>query len=347
MYNLDMAFVLRTLKRPLWLGLAALVVLAAVLRLRGYTQSPSLNADEYDWAWSGLTLIQNHVPTGWTLFWDAYGHWKLLDWQGNKYALVTPYLDHPPVFSVLVGGVAWLAGERALTDVNLSVIRLVPITLSLVVLVLAFLLGRATLGTVPTLIAVAMLAVSQSAIALARVTESEALLTVCLFAALLALHHLDRHPNERWAVILLLASCLIAPLVKLPGVAVGLAAFGITAWWHRPKLAFGVFTATYAGVSLFIVYGLLLDAQLFSHILNAQSRRHSGYAAGYELLRGGLNDWLWGLGIIGLGTLVARDGSRIRLIAWPVLAYVVVITLMASTDPVSYTHLTLPTICSV
>jgi hypothetical protein len=85
-------------------------------------------------------------------------------------------------------------------------------------------------------------------------------------------------------------------------------------------------------VTLFIAYGLALDAQAFNRVWSAQANRHSGYSAGYELLRGGLGDWLWGLGIIGLGSLITKGGSGIRLIVMPVLAYVVVITVIASAD---------------
>jgi hypothetical protein len=50
------------------------------------------------------------------------------------------------------------------------------------------------------------------------------------------------------------------------------------------------------------------------------------------MLRGGLTDWYWGLGIVGVGVLATRSGSAARLIAWPAVAYVVVITLTANAD---------------
>jgi hypothetical protein len=199
-------------------------------------------------------------------------------------------------------------------------------------LVLTFQLGRATIGYLPSIIAVALLAISPATVSLARVAESEALLTVCLLIALLALNHLEHHPNSRRTLVLLLMTCVAAPLVKLPGIAVGLAVVGVAGWLQGPRLGFGAAGAAALGVVLFVLYGFLLDAQLFSRVWAAHADRHSGFAAGYELLRGGLSDWLWGLGIIGLGVLATRVGSGVRLIAWPALAYVLVITLMASTD---------------
>jgi Dolichyl-phosphate-mannose-protein mannosyltransferase len=310
----------------------AVVLVAAFLRGRGYAQSPPLNADEYDWAWTGLSLLQRHVPTGWTGLWDAYGHWQLFDWQGNEYALVTPYLDHPPLFSLVVGGVAWIAGERTLTDVSLSVIRLVPIGLSLLVLVLAYRLAQATVGTWAARIAILLLAFSPATITLARLTESEALLTVWLIAALLALTRLQKQPADRYAVVLVLISCIAAPLTKVPGIAIGFTAAVALFSWQRPRLAMTAAMAAFAGILLFAAYGALLDFALFRNIWSAQADRHAGFSSGYELLRGGLGDWYWGLGIVGLGVLATRGGDAARLVAWPVLAYVIVITLTANAD---------------
>jgi 4-amino-4-deoxy-L-arabinose transferase-like glycosyltransferase len=310
----------------------AVVVVAAFLRGRGYTESPPLNADEYDWAWAGLSLLQQHVPTGWTGLWDAYGHWQVFKWEGNEYAIVTPYLDHPPLFSLLVGGAAWVAGERVMTDVSLAVIRLVPIALSLVVLVLVYRLARVTVGTWPARIATLLLVFSPAAITLSRLTESEALLTVWFISALLAVNRLRERPTNRYAIVVLLISCAAAPLTKVPGIAVGFAAAVVLVSWKRPRLAVVAATAALTGILLFAVYGALLDLGTFSQVLSAHSDRHSGFSAGYEMLRGGLTDWYWGLGIVGVGVLATRRGSAARLIAWPAVAYVVVITLTANAD---------------
>jgi len=309
----------------------AVVLVAAYLRSRGYADHPPLNADEYDWAWTGLTLLQQHVPTGWTGLWDAYGQWQVFEWEGNQYAMVTPYVDHPPLFSLLVGGVAWIAGERVQTDVSLNVIRLVPVALSLLVLILAYRLAQATVGTWTARIAISLLVFSPAAITLSHLTESEALLTVWFITALLAVNHLQKYPTDRYAVAFLLISCASAPLTKVPGVAVGFAAAVVLLSSKQPWLAAMAATAAFTGLSLFVVYGALLDLHIFIQVMAAHSDRHSGFSAGYELLRGGLDDWFWGLGIVGLGILAAR-GRGAQLVAWPVLAYAVVITLTASTD---------------
>jgi 4-amino-4-deoxy-L-arabinose transferase-like glycosyltransferase len=320
-------------RRPIAaLTAVAVVLVAAFLRGRGYAANPPLNADEYDWAWTGLSLLQQHVPTGWTGLWDAYGHWQVFEWEGNQYAMVTPYLDHPPLFSLLVGGAAWVAGERVMTDVSLSVIRLVPIGLSLLVLILAYQLAQATVGTWPARVAILLLAFSPAAITLSRLTESEALLAVWFITALLAVNWLREHPTNRYAIGVLLVSCAAAPLTKVPGVAVGFAAAVVLFSWKRPRLAGMAATGALMGIFLFAVYGALLDLGIFTQVLSAHSDRHSGFSAGYEMLRGGLADWYWGLGVVGLGVLTTRGGSAARLIAWPVLAYVIVITLMANAD---------------
>jgi uncharacterized membrane protein len=308
--------------------LVAIAVIAAALRLRSYANSGLPNADEYDWAWSGLTLIQNHVPTGWTDLVSAYPVQTDMWWQGNDYNLVTPYLDHPPVFSLLVGGVSWLAGARVLTDVSLTVIRLIPITLSLVALILIFRLVRDLLGQGVALLTILMIAISPTAISLARTTESEALVVIWLLGALLALEGLAAGPSRR-TTWLLLACCGLAPLTKVPGVFVGLAAGGVLLYRRDLELAILVGLATLAGIAGYILYGGLFDANLSIQVWAAYGERHTSWLGGYELIRGGWGDWLWLLGFVGLVALVVRNRRGALALASPVVAYLIIISATA------------------
>jgi hypothetical protein len=317
--------------RWIWATLAGLVAIAAGLRLNGHATSPALNADEYDWAWSGLTLWSRGVPIGWTDLWSSYPSNHLISWQGHTYPLVTPYLDHPPLFSLIVGGVSSLTGARGLTDVSLGTIRLVPIALSLVAIVLIFVLMRSTLGQLPAAITVGLLALSSTVISLDRLTESESLLAVLMLIALLALKSFDEDGNRR-ALVVMVVACTLAPLVKVPGISVGLACTVILVSRGRLREAGVPLALAGAGLVGFALYGALLDWPLFVHVWQAQAARHHGLNAGYELLRGGLGDYWWGLGIVGLGALLLRTDRRGDWLVLPAIAYVVVITLAAAPD---------------
>lgn len=314
------------------IAVACIALVATLLRLRGYTQNQTPNADEYDWAWSGLTLIEHHIPTGWTDLVAAYPIQTDMTWQGSVYNLVTPYLDHPPLFSLLVGGISWLAGARELTDVSLAVIRLVPIALSVAAIVLIFVLVRSLLGPAAALVSAGLIAISPTAITLSRVTESEALLVIWLLLALIALQRLDEDRSRRPALVMLLVCCALAPLTKVPGVVVGGIAFVVLMVRRDLQRAILVGLATMAGFVAYVLYGGFLDAALFSEVWRVQAQRHTDWLAGYELVRAGFADWWWILGVAGLALLALRNRRAAILITWPVLGYLLVISATASSQ---------------
>lgn len=303
--------------------------IAACLRFQDYTKTPPLNADEYDWAWSGLTLIKNHIPTGWSEF-SAYPQFTVMPWQGAMYSLVTPYLDHPPLFSLIVGGLTWLTGARTFTDVDLAVIRLIPISLSLVVLLLAFQFVRSLGGELVGFLTIGALAVSPAAITMARLTESESLLTVWLLLVLLALQELEVNRSSRVSVGVLLACCILAPLTKVPGVVVGGIAVGILLYQRDFKRAILAVWATAVGFATFIIYGGLYNAEVFSNLWNAHLQTHTSWLAGLDLLRGGGGDHLWMLGLIAVAATFFMNRRAAIFLGWPTLAYILLMTSAAN-----------------
>jgi len=124
-----------------------------VLRLDEYRIVPftAPNPDEWNWAWAGLTPLLGLPSTGWSLFWKAYpAAVRAAPPAPFNQPLVHPYIDAPPLFTWLVGMVAWLDGDRSLNDVlHDPGPRLLGIGLSIVVLVLAYLLGRLVIGVLP------------------------------------------------------------------------------------------------------------------------------------------------------------------------------------------------------
>ncbi|MEK7282486.1 MAG: PA14 domain-containing protein, partial [Acidobacteriota bacterium] len=135
------------------LALGAIMILAALLRFHDYALVPFHHetADEYQHAWEGWSLLHQGVPTAWSTFPDRYPISQATDfrWFGDRYVVVKPYFDHPPLFSILVG-LAISLGQRATYLIpwdflsgTLPVMRLVPIVLSLLGIVLLFHLARA------------------------------------------------------------------------------------------------------------------------------------------------------------------------------------------------------------
>ena len=90
-------------------------MLGLLLRLNGFADLPSAraNADEWAWAWAGLTLLTSGVPTGWSYL-GGYHAYHVIHLHGAGYPLVTPWLDHPPLFPLVVGASELLFGQHSL-----------------------------------------------------------------------------------------------------------------------------------------------------------------------------------------------------------------------------------------
>ncbi|MEA2645000.1 MAG: hypothetical protein QOE92_83 [Chloroflexota bacterium] len=313
------------------LALGLVLVVAALLRFHDYTLAPTLfdNQDPLQFGWAGLTLITKHSPYAWEIF-KVYKYDYILSANGSQYAITHPWLSHPPLFSILVGGWAYLSGARELTDVTPAMMRPVAIILSLVSMALGYVLARRVIGTGAALLALVLLAVSPGAVLLGREVETEALMAPLFLAALLMIHRLHTGEGGRIAMAVLLACCVLLPLTKVTGVVVA-GALGVTLLaGGRWRLAIATVLAGAAGFGLFAAYGALFDFQLWLAVLAEWRDVHRhGVMAGLEFIvdsagvgRAFRDGW-WQLGWIALGAMMLRGrrGPGALLLAWPVVAY--------------------------
>jgi 4-amino-4-deoxy-L-arabinose transferase-like glycosyltransferase len=323
--------------------LIVIVALGLFLRLHDYTQAPRLadNDDELAWTWAGMSLWQDHSPTSWSYL-RAYPHVFPIPEPDNGKPLpgVHPWLDHPPLFALLIGGYALLAGETKFSDVSVAVIRLPVIALSLVTLLIGYLLGRRVLGEWPALIAAALFAVTPAAVLSSREVESEALLAPMLMASLLILHRLLREEAAPWEPWVLLLMCALAPLIKVPGACLAVIVAVVLAVHGRWRLAGLSVALSCLGLLAYAVYGIVIDWQRFAAVIALQASRHSTLLSGYQFItapaftdRIRLRDGWWLLGWMALAAVASMQRHRRAdlLIAWPVVAFTGAVMLLA--DP--------------
>ncbi len=191
---------------------------ALVVRLLTYQSLPhNINNDEFEWGWAGQSLLLHGHPSSWSylsgyppgggVMANPVTH-ALLPWQPR-------WVDHPPLFAALVGVFALAAGETAPSEVSLAVIRLVPVLCSVAAWASSTCWCAVTWAGRLPLIAAALLAFTPVAVTASALVEAEWLLAVFLLAALLLAVRRDRV-----GLSLLLALCLVAPLVKETGVVV-------------------------------------------------------------------------------------------------------------------------------
>lgn len=300
-----------------WPAAALVAILVAGLWLRlsgGYTTNPDklANFDGVGWAWNGQALWLQHTTAGWSYL-PSYHNVVAVQVERSGVYLpgVSPYFDHPPLFSLLVGGVAVMAGENTPYTLTEGVIRLVPIGLSLLTIVLSYALVRRLTGRQWIALACAAgLAFAPPMILTARLVESEALLAPLLLATLLLVLRLRDHPG-RWSLVALAILCAAAPLVKEPGIVLGVIAAAALLVSGRRRLAVLPLACMALGVGLYALLGAAVDWHVFTSTILAQSGRRTS---------------LWGAAVNYFGSREAGLGGFVPLrdpvwfIGWPVLA---------------------------
>jgi Dolichyl-phosphate-mannose-protein mannosyltransferase/PA14 domain len=257
------------------LALGCILILAALLRFHDYALVPFHHetADEYQHAWDGWHLLSEGVPAAWSTFPDRYPASAVADfrWFGDPYVLVKPYFDHPPLFSVLVGIVDALAGAPSFLSCRLPVMRLVPITLSLLGLLLLVRLCRAYgAGERAALLAALVYAVTPVVVLAQRLVKSESLLALLFMGAILAVRSVEQRGRTRDA-ILAGVLCGLSLWTKATGIAVlgtVLALLLARRRWRAAAIASGI---TVAFVGLYLLYAWHYDFGIFLKVIEAQS----------------------------------------------------------------------------
>jgi 4-amino-4-deoxy-L-arabinose transferase-like glycosyltransferase len=342
-------------------AVAALTALALVLRLHDFGRVPLFmdNADEINFAWGGLNLILHGDAYTWSYL-HAYGPPVHVAGYGTTFPLVHHWLDHPPLFALIIGGWVWVAGVRDMFAVTPEAVRFLPVLFSTATVPLIQLLGRRFLDWRAALVGAALLAVAPGAVLLGRVAEAESLLAPILLVALLLTHQLLREPGSRWALAGLLACGVVSPLLKVPGIAVAGICAVILLCSGRWRLAGVVGASAVAGVLLYVSWGALIDWNLFKAVWAEQAGKRTGVMSGFEFITtwSGINrqlrDGWWLLGWLGLAVLAARGGETAGgpgssqspgggeyppttsrrewelFLAWPAIAYSAVMLVLAN-----------------
>jgi hypothetical protein len=319
---------------------ATAALLGLVLRLDQYRSVPftAPNPDEWNWASAGLSQLLGMPSTGWSLFWQAYpAAVRAPPPPPFNQPLVHPYIDAPPLFSWLVGAVAWLDGDRSLTDVvHDPGPRLLGIGLSIVALILAYLLGRLVVGVMPAMIGLWLMATSPIPVVLNRLVAAEQLLAVLLLAALIAVFHLRRAPGDRRWLALLLACCLLAPAVKTPGLVVGASAALLFAAHRQFRLAALAGGVAVLGELAVLAYTASLDWQSYTAEVRIRAGQLSGLT-GYRFITNSTGfdgqqafDGWWLLGWLGLAETIGRRRGDWDLLAVPAVVYLLLMLGLAA-----------------
>lgn len=252
-----------------------IVVLAFFLRVNRYWEFPigGETQDESAWAFLGSSLIQTGRPVSWSYF-AAYDPDFIFLKRDNGAPLVSPVLDHPPLFSLLPGLAHTLKGSwenfPSLKVTRLPMVVLGTINVALLMMVAQNFFTRKRW----VLMAGLILAVAPSFVLTSRLVVAENLVATWTLLALWLL------PKTKWKwqfLLLSLIGCL-AVLSKVSGLVVpatiflyGLSIKESKVW--RAGLVGGIF-----GVLAFVLFGAFYNFSLFLDILSSQAGRDLGWS---------------------------------------------------------------------
>lgn len=263
-----------------------------ILRAHNYEKTPgALHLDEMLYAWSGIYLIETGVPVSWsTLDYpkSAEVYKGKINYKGGQpetsVTLYQPWLDEPPLFSLIVGFFAHINGAVRTDFIPSSYIRIPAVLFAAVVSIFIFLIARLVsnfwggilamlvYGTVPIMVIASRVALPENLIALIFI----------IIAYLL----LKFYQKPRFIYILPMPFLIgIAGLSKPTGFLLlflpmylifkKLAEINMLKNALRYMAYLILFTLPFVG--LFIWYGIHYDADIFWRITSIQAFRPVGF----------------------------------------------------------------------
>ena len=346
---------------PLLVLLLAMI-LGTTLRAHGRLAAPKVGDtyDEYQEAWQGWSLVHLHAPIAWGFppWQDAYrSHGKLgaMNFFGRQLMIVQPYLEHPPLFSLLVGISGTIAGAKTPFAVRLSAIRRVPLFLSLFFYPLLYAIARRLHGRHAAALACLVFALAPPFVLVMRFAKGDLLVAllalVSIWAGLRYREEPDGTREKRvWLFVCAIAAGL-APLAKelgifalvLPALLLAprrkvLAAIALRDHYHRLKPAIHASAIAFVTLLLYPLYGAIVDWERFRVFLRIQGQTRLGrFDAGAAFLETLFLSWknqqvtvfAGGWILLWLAALWSLRG-RGRLLATIALLYLA--TLVAAVD---------------
>lgn len=316
-------------KRYWFYGLfIGVVLLGFMLRFHNYTVWPRLGAtfDEYAWTWQGMNIIQHGVPISWSPH-PQYTDSRNIIYQKTHFRIVKPFLEHPPVFGIVAGGFALIAGANDMYDLNIAQIRPLALILGTISILLIYLLTRDIYDRRTAIIATILYATVPTIVIGSRIVQNENFLIPCFLLTLYLASKYIRSKKQRYRNLVLFL-CFSLVLAKIPWIAVGISIFGIFLFYKKYTDALLVLASVVGGLAAFAVYGYYYDWNLFINLWKLQADRYDlAFSSIFALFqkpflvdRYYTDGWIY-LGWFAFVLLLIKDIKKNIFVVAPVLSY--------------------------
>ena len=268
-------------KKPRYATLMVIVLLmiAAGLRLYYIENLHTVEPDEVLWLKAGVSLITEGVPTSWTIRWPSH-NWEAYDKvEGGT---VTPWLDHPPLFALMIGGWAVLTGQDGVSPHAWGLLRLPMALVSVAVILFTYLFVNKAFNRRLAFFTLLAFVFFPSQIIASRFTLAENVVPLFLALGLYALAvylSATSWGTKRLSLVILLLVSFGAPLLKLSGAVVPLTLVLFLMLTKRYRLSFMMVGMGILSILSFMLYAWFYSWDVFvgaqkSHMLRPHSFEH-------------------------------------------------------------------------
>jgi 4-amino-4-deoxy-L-arabinose transferase-like glycosyltransferase len=244
-------------KKLVYVLLGCILLLGFSLRYHNYTIWPREGAtfDEFAWTFLGLSLWQKGIPTSWSPH-NAYNNRiEYYNLQKVHFTLVTPYLEHPPLFGLIAGGFARLNGITSFDQVSITKIRPPALILGVFAIFSVFLLASAVYGDAVGLIASGIYSIIPTVTIGSRLLQNENFFTPFFLLALYFAYRYIKRSSQKDLVITTII-CALLPLAKVPWVAAPIAIIAMFVFSKKWKAVWVVgITTIVCFLGFLLIYG--------------------------------------------------------------------------------------------
>lgn len=262
------------------------LIFTFILRAHNFDRFPAMgHLEEQMFAWAGIHLIERGVPRAWTSLdfpEKAFVYKGAVSYKGGDPVvhvnLVEPWLEHPPLFSLLVGEFAHLYKANRNDIIPTSFIRTPVIIAALFVSIMIFLVARLVSGYWSGILAMLIYGVTPILVLGSRLAVPENIIALFYISVIYLLIKFQLHQKFRFLLVIPLLVG-IAGLSKATGFFIVFLAIYTVLIKRKYKYALYLFAATLPFVALFFVYGLHFDQEIFWRINTIQSSRPVGFAS--------------------------------------------------------------------
>ena len=254
-----------------------------ILKFHNYDRVPdSAHAEELLYSWSGINLIETGVPMSWSTL--DYSEENLMfdgivgDLKGVYLPakLYKPWLDEPPLFSLMSGGVAHLFGDDRDKLIPTSHSRIPTVLASVITMFLVFWIGYKFYSFNIGLLAMCFYGMTPTIVFGSRLSVPENIIALAVIASLLIMKSYLKKPKIIYAFIFGIF-CLILGLMKPTGFFLAPLCIYFAVKKRRWKDILIIISFVLLGIGLYILYGYTYDWELFKSIVTIQGNRFAGW----------------------------------------------------------------------